>query len=119
VAIKRGLEPTNVPDSRRGRSGPGMRGSEEISSKLVPELSQNTYSFRNRGDIVVYFFLNREDVIIIEGNRIPAPAKKIHCTPNSDTKPPRILPMAIPMLSITLYRPFADPRLALPEISLT
>ena len=79
-----------------------MRGSEEISSKLVPELSKQDALFEICGKSEVYFFLNSEDEIIIEGNRIPAPAKKIHRTPNSDTKPPRILPIAIPMLSITL-----------------
>src|SRR5439155_8668141 len=102
VAIKRGLEHTNVPDPRPRRSGPGMRGSEEISSKLVPELSKTSTLFEICGKSEVYFLLNSEDETIIDGKRIPAPAKKIHCTTNPNTKPPRILPMAIPMLSITL-----------------
>src|SRR5207244_11020203 len=85
VALKRGLELTNVPDPRRERSGPGVRRSEEISSSLVPEPFQISIFFEICREIVVYFFLNREADTIIEGNRLPEPTKTNNWTPNSHT----------------------------------
>ena len=66
-----------------------------------------------------YFLLSILEVARMDGKSIPAPAKKMSfIPPNSAIRPPRIFPIARPMLRTVLYRAFAEPLLARPEMSL-
>src|SRR5438093_4300963 len=71
VALKRGLELTNVPDPRRRRSGPGVRGSEEISSRLAPKLSKHVLSSKSAERSWSTSFSTERMRLLLRGTRSP------------------------------------------------